>query len=215
MSNSVNYISPIWHLHFTSNSLPRIISVTECERMQLQVVLKLLWVRNKHLDSLKTTLVFVMWKLIFEDTLWRFGLVSCTCFYKRLYPDGSKSQKKKVDLMMSTMHSKSITLSFFFIYSFSFMHQGFTWTFLFKSILFINIIRRILTNKLDSTFTMISLKIAAVIYTKYDSIEPRCFHGNINLPTTFTGRSHYPGHKQEEALKSWRALSSFQWHELR
>lgn len=58
------------HLHFTSNSLPHIISVTESERMQLQVVLKLVWGRNKHLDSLKTALVvFVMWNRIFEDTL--------------------------------------------------------------------------------------------------------------------------------------------------
>lgn len=119
------------HLHFTSNSLPHITSVTESERMQLQVVLKLLWGRNKHLDSLKTALVvFVMWNRIFEDTLWRFGLVSRTCFYMRHYPDRSKSRvqkKKKVDLMMSglfcfcnmrsvsvytSMHSKSILISY-------------------------------------------------------------------------------------------------------
>lgn len=58
------------HLHFTSNSLPRITSVTESERMQLQVVLKLLWVGNKHLDRMKTACVaFVLLRLIFEDTL--------------------------------------------------------------------------------------------------------------------------------------------------
>ena len=52
-----NFLSPTCHLHLTSNSPPRITSVTESGRMQLQVVFGAVVGRNKHLDSLRTTLV--------------------------------------------------------------------------------------------------------------------------------------------------------------
>lgn len=74
-----NYISPMCHLHFTSNSLPRIISVTESGRMQLQVVLKLLWGGINILTAWKPAFLSLLWwDLVFKDTLWCFGLVSRT-----------------------------------------------------------------------------------------------------------------------------------------
>lgn len=84
-THSKNSISPLCHLHFTSN----ITSVTESERMQVQVVFKLLrgeinistaWKKQKN-----SLAVFVLVNLVSKKTLWLSGLKHEGLWFKQQF----------------------------------------------------------------------------------------------------------------------------------
>ncbi len=94
-TNYKKCISPMCHLHFTSNSLPHIISVTESGRMQLQVVLKLLWGAIDILTAWKPLLLCLLWGVWYLMTPWDV-LDSClmSVFTKDLIHTGPSEEYK-------------------------------------------------------------------------------------------------------------------------